>query len=317
MWFVLLFNLVLPASAIYSRAAQPQTDEPINEYDEVFVHVQGPLQMSMKRWQAPFVLVAEHRSGSGMVSRLLDSHPDIASFGELYQSFPHTSLAVRNGENLDITFLRLMNNPKAMGSAWIGFRLQNDQLPNVRGGIFENKLNPTFIFHFRRNVLRQIISYIAHMQQCLNASRADDTECAHPTSESGLADAQAFKPYVDPTTLVAVLDKEFAARRDLMGAARAHSKLDPRCVSHYEDWLDPQAQPAQMGNIEACLGAPQSELTVNTYVIHQNRPISEVIANYGEVKGVLQGTQYAYLLEEFASPAEVFERLKMSDTLGG
>lgn len=256
-----------------------------------------------------FAIIAPHRSGSTFLSSLLKSHPEIQVFREEFQCHPNHNDGCKNNETLEETFDRLSNKLLDANVTRIGFKLMQDQLQNVAGKVFQHiPINVTFIVHFRRNILRRIISG-AKGQNC----GADGPGCMHPVSKSIAKKLRLYKPSLDATNLISKIQSRFQQQREVMDALRNISLFNPKCISHYEDWLNPKTRSDQTRNIETCLGVPNFKLASEMKPIHQALPILTTISNGQEVKNTLFGTKFESMLEDAKSTTVVYENLKMYD----
>jgi len=66
-----------------------------------------------------------------------------------------------------------------------------------------------------------------------------------------------------------------------------------------------------------CLGLQATNLTTNLVGVNPSRPVLETVANPEQVRHALQGSAYAYMLEDAASPADVFGSLLETDARDG
>lgn len=267
------------------------------------------------------IQVADARSGSTMLERLLSSHPQVAVWSEEYNC-NLIGQACANHENLIQTHRRLSSlaGPR---TTWVGFKLMTYHFDNVPGKkltVFnpQENGNATFIFHFRRNILREIISQSSghpchppwcHAEVCICHDFAHDDTEATKLQKKNL-------PTLPTDTLVQRIAQKIESQRQLMVAMNNYPGFNRKCISHYEDWINPAVRVAQSNAIiTECLGLQASNLTTGLVAVNKDRPVLETVSNPEQVKHALQGTPYAYMLEDTASRSDAFESLLETDVL--
>jgi len=161
------------------------------------------------------------------------------------------------------------------------------------------ELDIPFIFLWRRNVLRRLVSYDANRLDKLSRR---DGHLAHPTSAGEAAAQRSIKPRLNASGLAALIGKEVAARRAAEGAfERACGDRARGRVYAYEDLVDAAPGSAKawarvFGHLEvppASVAAPGANYTI----IRGARPVLETVSNPQEVEAALRGTEFEWMLD--------------------
>ena len=164
-----------------------------------------------------------------------------------------------------------------------------------------------YIFLWRRNVLRRLISYDANR---LDMKRRSGHH-AHPTSETEANQQRSIKPHLNASGISHYIGLEITARQK---AEKAFSKYcgaeDARSrIHYYEDLVDgaPQASAEWALVLKQLRTSPISATSAaNFTIIRGKRPPLESVANPDEVRQALANSRHAWMLEE----KDMFDRLK-------
>jgi LPS sulfotransferase NodH len=245
-----------------------------------------------------FVIVSTARTGSTLLTGLLNSHSQALAFGELFRSPDAIGWDVapfinRQGAHLlaryradpvgfldQRVFKRWPRNYAAVGFKLFYFHTKIPPGSIVWDYLTDNR--EICILHLkRRNLLAQYYSLqLAHKMDVWSMTRPASTVPA-PLSLMPDACARHF---------ASVRDQE----RECDGTLSGH----PLKVLYYEDLS--AAQESEVRAIERFLGLKQETLMART-VRQRTAPLSEVIANYEELKQTFVGTKWA---EFFRGPAD-------------
>merc|ERR1712187_646253 len=192
-----------------------------------------------------FVIVSEQRSGSDLLVSLLDSHPNIRCYSEWFKG--------RNSLTLKQAFREMQSDLASSGARdvqWLGFKLMLSQLDSVKGVLGDS--NVVVLFHWRRNVLRQMISNSAnHLDKVLAPAGQHQS---HPrTVEEAAVIAKKTMPYIPSEHLDSEISDHFQQRCRIMQTVR---ELGVRTcpVSHMEDLAAMSHRRKATWLIESCLG---------------------------------------------------------------
>merc|ERR1712048_470815 len=202
-----------------------------------------------------------------------------------------------------------MANNGARDVQWLGFKLMLSQLDSIKVGLGDS--NVVVLFHWRRNVLRQIISNSAnHLDKVLAPAGQHES---HPTTaEEAAVIANKTMPYIPSENLDSEISDHFQQRCRIMQMVR---ELGVRTcpVSHMEDWAATNHRRKATWLIESCLGVKSRSLTAPQKPIHYGTPVLETVKNPTEVEHALQDSTFEYMLEQYSSEEEVYHNLRLSD----
>merc|ERR1712224_31064 len=155
--------------------------------------------------------------------------------------------------------------------------------------------------HWRRNVLRRLIS--------LEANKHEST--AHAKSEEDAKRLADFKPTLDTAQLSKRLKKDFEERKHIAEKLKASGV--PMCPdSHFEAWVAPEHEPEAAKALFTCLQVDSYDTVSKLHSIHSHRSLFSTVANPADVREALLDTEYAYLMEGGATEV-TYEQLKKSD----
>ena len=216
------------------------------------------------------VLVLESFSLHRFVVQKLNSHPQIRSGGEPFQG---DQKSFGSFELLRDEMSRTFSNECAKhGATLSGFKWMTNQGHEVAPAKMNAWFNATgtrVIYLWRRNILREFVS-----KQLLKQE-----EIAHPHSEEQIT---LTKVTLKSKNLVRDLENILEMRR----VTAAYYPLIPSVTVYYEDVID-TAEPynATWSTILAFLGVPVRSLrTVQTVVVHANRPTLALVENLEDVR---------------------------------
>jgi len=248
----------------------------------------------------PFVLLSKQRSGSTWLMELLDSHPRIDVYAELFNASGYGRPRV--GRNRDILYWNsyVALHPargrmerlrryfqyldeevfrKRPGKQAVGFKLMYNQAASELGALAYLCVRNVPVIHLiRRNYLDAILSEEAALVRGV----------AH--AETG-AEVDDLRIELDTLTLQTRLEQresEIQQTSDFLAAENV-----PCREVHYEDLL---AGPSALEPIQGFLGVGErEELTSNLTKLN---PTShrQLIRNYDAVQEALTGTRFAGLL---------------------
>jgi len=207
-----------------------------------------------------FIMISQARSGTTWLKNLLDSHPNVFCAGELFIN--------DDGLTLEEAYRQLEEKAKDKQIMTVGFKLHAWQIKHIHGPV--DLSGTKILFYWRRNVVRQYISALAHEHshqfQALSPEEADNL--SH------------YKPFIDIEKMVRTIDDTLTERCEVMRQlAGAHS-----CPTlHYEDLLG-KSFDKEVAKVEACLGTPHASLSSNNIAIHVSRPLLSTVENPAEVQ---------------------------------
>lgn len=247
-----------------------------------------------------FIVFTSPRSGSSWLLDLLDSHPQIAAYAELF--LPGDRTAPNYGSR-DVQRFETKLAPGRPSGGWrlvprrlaylrrlfavrpgvgaIGFKLMYEHPPAHPGVLPYLAVRRTRVVHLvRTNSLDQVVSWETATARGLFRVHAGE-------------DVPPVRVRLDAATLATRLEKMAQA------TARARRTLDryrlPALELTYEQLLhDPKATAdlvAQFLGIKADMWQPAS-----TLIPMNTAPRQDVIDNLGEVESALAGTQFSWML---------------------
>jgi LPS sulfotransferase NodH len=237
-----------------------------------------------------FVVVGIARTGSTLLTGLLNAHSQVLAFGELFRS-PDTigwDIAPFSGHQGPRLLSRYRTDPigfldRHVFRRWprsyaaVGFKLF---YYHARGGpqsvLWDHlsRRRDILVLHLkRRNILAQYYSL----------------QLAHKTENWSIARAAGGAPA--PMQLeVEACRRHFAWVRGLERECDALFANHPVREIHYEDLI--AAQDSETEAIEGFLGVNRERLAART-ARQRMEPLSKVIANYDELKEAFAGTEWA------------------------
>jgi LPS sulfotransferase NodH len=248
----------------------------------------------------PFVLLSKQRSGSTWLMDLLDSHPQVRVYAELFHASGYGRPRV--GRNRDVLYwksytalhpartrmekLRLyfqyldseVFRPRP-GNAAVGFKLMYNQAATELGLLAYLCVRGVSVVHLiRRNHLDAILSEETSLLRGV----------AHAESGARLDELQIE---LDPLTLLKRLEQR---ESEIQSASRfLVAEQIPHHEVHYEDLVD---DPEALEPIQNFLEVPESESLTSGLTKLNPTSHRRLISNYDEVREVLTGTRFADLL---------------------
>lgn len=219
-----------------------------------------------------FVILAQGRTGSTLLTSLLDSHPQIRCNDELLQR-PR------------IAPLRYIDQiSRTAAQPWHGFHLKSEQLKWRQGdlpvGPFIDELEARgskIIYLWRENVL----------EQCVSMFFAVASGAWH--HRNGNQKKRISELEIDPEELRALMKqrvKTLEVDREVLSGREY-------CELNYErDLRTEDAREAALARVQEFLGVEYHPL-VSELRKSVNRPVHELIRNYAELAETFEGTPYA------------------------
>lgn len=225
----------------------------------------------------PFVIVADHRTGSTLLATSLDAAPELRCLGELFheQDLHDNQLSGldRHRANAAAIVERAFS-PEEGGVRAAGFRALISHPPPSRpawanlwqclarvGGL-------RVIYLQRRDRLAQYASLLV----------AEETGVFHPSPEQP-APAERPRVQVDPARFVRWLAETDAQRAACERALRHR----PALFLSYEELADAWRQ--SVTAVQRFLGVPRRELPQRKHKL-ETRPLSEVVVNYDQARAL-------------------------------
>ena len=164
------------------------------------------------------------------------------------------------------------------------------------------RLEVSFLFMWRRNVLRRIISNFANQRDTDHPALG--AHQAHPTNNIQVIALRAYKPRLDASKLVRMIESE---RKMQHSIEIAFAQLAPNCdgaartaTFYYEDLLDAnENSSAAWETVMQILRIPPGpKITRHKthQVIHGDLPVLQTVANPGDVARALNATPHAWML---------------------
>lgn len=248
----------------------------------------------------PFVLLSKQRSGSTWVMDLLDSHPQIRGYDELFHAggFGHP----RVGRNRDIVCWRTYSAIHRPRNRWAMLRLYFEYLD---AEVFcAHPGETTTGFKLMYNQASTELGVVAYLQvhrvpvvhlirgNYLDAILSEETSAARGVFhvEAG-AKLSALQIDLDPCTLVDRLDEREAAVR---GAAEFLRRAGmPYHEVLYEDLL---ADPRALKPVLAFLGVREDVPLKSGLSKINPTDHRQLLRNYDEIKATLAGSRFADML---------------------
>jgi LPS sulfotransferase NodH len=252
---------------------------------------------------ARFILLTAPRSGSAWLVDLLNSHPEVTTYGELFQ--PEADELPAYGSRDVPTFKTYVSSrekgkspktkagllrrrisyvnalySKRSDAAAVGFKLMYRQVSINPGLLPYLALRRTRIVHLiRTNVLDSVVSH--------ETARARGVFHIH----SGEPVAKV-RVQLDADNLATRLDQHE------LSIANARSTLSrlrfPQLETFYEELTGPRGD-AELARILDFLGVERGEL-VSSLVRANDAPHAELLTNYDEVRRALTGSRFEWML---------------------
>lgn len=250
-----------------------------------------------------FIILTHGRAGSTFLQQLLDSHPSIACYEEIFNVSANSpgsfySFCKRHYPKISKLFLRekiassSLNFPLAFlfkryirhvyGTAQkskVGFKLIHDQLLHYRPLISWVAENAIPIIHLqRRNYLKATLSLIIARDSGVYVSSSVSLKKSH-------------KVIVNPVRLLQGTSNLLAEKVQ----CELLTRNNPSLTIYYEDLFDKQASTVQ--RIMDFLGIEDPSFRTPDIVKTNPEKISELVENYEEVTRAFAGTPWEKYLD--------------------
>ena len=256
----------------------------------------------------PFILLATQRSGSSWVQEMLNSHPDLKVYNELFDvnaegisiweprdiEFANTYLKAHMRSRFSsrdywtIRYVRhVFRQPDVRG---VGFKYMYDQVDHSRAVLPYAAVARVRVVHLiRRNLLDVVIS-TALARATGMYHRPTDGRPSIPWAPSAAGENRIT---LDPGEVVRQLTK-LVRRRDRYRRWLTRT-FTPTCEVEYEELA---ADPSTFGRILSFLSLPAHdwrELRSGLEKV-RSKPQSAVVENFDELRGRLTGTAFESFL---------------------
>jgi LPS sulfotransferase NodH len=253
----------------------------------------------------PFILLATQRTGSSWVQEMLNSHPDLKVYSELFLA---GALGMPLWQPNDIEFAESFVDARAHPSGliarryWgvrylrrlfdqdgcraVGFKYMYDQVRHSPEVLAYAALSRVPVVHLiRSNLLDTVISSKRALATGLYHAPTD----GRPPIPWLASDQTDVKIRLDPNEVVGEL-KRLTRERQLVRAWLRLTRT-PTSEVQYEALV---ADPSRFGSILSFLGVPSGDVPLLGSALKKLRtePRSEVVANFSEVESTLAGTPF-------------------------
>lgn len=230
-----------------------------------------------------FVILGQSRSGSTLVVRLLDAHPDVVCEGEIFNAdwgyYPRPLLAI--GRRLPEPFLwnrRIRSRAEAYGAKVLVYHVE-------KAPVFFARLHQRgwkMIAVTRRDVLRAALSF--------GIGRA--TASWHRRTDDPIPDCHVS---VEPELIIEQLSRR-QRWKDLEQEVLA--RVPHHALEYERDLADVGTRTEAMRGVLDYLGLSQLELTTDLSPT-DHRPLSDVVTNLDEILDRVAASPWAKVLERF------------------
>lgn len=216
----------------------------------------------------PFLLLSMARSGTQMLSGLLNQHPDVITHGEVLNPFTDID---------DATISHLLwRRPEHAPMGAVGATLMPDHLTH----------RPFTLY----NLLRTPNIHVIVLERANQLERLrSQTQAEYVHRWDVLAPSDDLPAVeLDPDATLTALQQASLWHRHLAGIPNHMMWL------YYEDLI---SNPARiMGAAWSFLGVPAHPVTVTTWR-QEHRPLVDTITNYDDLAKTLAGTRYEWMLD--------------------
>ncbi|KAK8513861.1 hypothetical protein V6N13_005049 [Hibiscus sabdariffa] len=235
-----------------------------------------------------FVIMSMQRSGSGWFETLLNSHMNVSSNGEIMGPSDRR----RNASSILETLDRVYNldwftsASKNECSAAVGFKwMLNQGVMKYHEDVVDyfKKNGVSTIFLFRKNALRRLVSLLANAYD-KEAKPLNGTHKSHVHLPAEAEILAKYKPTINTTRLIPdlkLVERQTARAIEYFNTTR-------HMVLYYEDLVKNRTK---LREVQDFLRLPYRELRSGQVKIHMS-PLSEQVANWGDVLKVLKDTSY-------------------------
>lgn len=227
-----------------------------------------------------FVVFGQSRSGSTLLTDLLNSHPRVRCDPEIYHD--------------PVLFPRLFRRAceRRAGAPVYGFKMHVHQLAyklrvqDEAGFVRDlHEAGYRFLFLRRANSLRQVLSD----QRRRAGGRTHYREGERPERRALRVDVAEVMAHLE------LRERFWRRAEELLAPYPYHTVLYER------DLADGRRHQATMDAVFGFLGLEPVPVTTQMVRIH-TRPIAELVENYEELRAAVSATPYAAMLEEPAVP---------------
>ncbi len=256
----------------------------------------------------PFILLATQRSGSSWVQEMLNSHPDLKVYNELFQvdaegisiweprdiEFANTYLKTHmrvpwlSRDYWTIRYVRhVFRQPDVRG---VGFKYMYDQVRHSRAVLPYAAVARVPVVHLIRKNLLDVVISSALAKATGFYHRPTDGRPPIPWAPAAPAEDRIT---LDPADVLRQLT-ELARRRDRYRRWLSLT-LTPTCETEYEELT---ADPSAFGRILAFLGIPADDWSKLTSGLKKvrSKPQSSVVENFEELQARLTGSGFESFL---------------------
>lgn len=293
----------VPLSTVYKKQNDKPLSTLISNYDEVAATLlqsdyasfldeeQSFLGSLPDRRCEKFVILFTGRSGSGLLCDLLDSHPDIKCYTELFMS-PLLPAQVDEWslDQIENYFADRDDNPaKFLSSVWqrnagksiVGFKLKKDQHPDAETLLLKDRTVTKVVLR-RKNFLRQYVSYLIGRQ-----TKQYVLHTGHSKRSAKVRfDPTEFTKYCEEN------DRYFSSVVDtLERTGQEFIEL------YYEDFENASDRQDALTPLMNALGVTSSASLKTSFIKQNPEPLDQIVENYDEVYDALKDSDYAPFLE--------------------
>jgi hypothetical protein len=255
-----------------------------------------------------FVLVATQRSGTGFLRSLLNTHPQIHLYPELFldqdYAYPvyfyhfwlqkiradeaNITLAARNHithEYLDTIYA------SKQGKAAVGIDVKYNQFEIVYGlaqTLLEKRISVVHLV--RQNILKTLLSSRLNGMQKELGRKSHDTKLPPPVQVVLKPDVHLFAEFQQRQAQIQFYRALFSERLPYLEVTYEGLVGNSNAGIAHGDTID---------RVLDFLGVTKGDIELHTQLKKTNpRSLRDLIANYEEVAEVLRKTQWKYLLDE-------------------
>jgi LPS sulfotransferase NodH len=224
-----------------------------------------------------FVIITRSRTGSNLLVSLLNSHPNVVAYGEMFnrlhglspQNIWSSVFTHLPQKTQQVGFKIFYYHPLDSTNKWVWERIYNDPSLRIIHLIRENML--------RTHVSRQIASLTMEWK---NHSKKTQNTSARKTI------------YLDPNECINVFEKTQMWAKQCRDSLTNHRTFE---LSYQE--LTGREQKSQLRTVQRFLGI--EPISLGSPLKKQNdADLKELISNYSEVKSALMGTQWEHFLDD-------------------
>ena len=248
-----------------------------------------------------FVVLSTQRSGSTFLGTCLGSHPDIQSYGEIFQYFrverpddlnPPIRYQVSYQKYIEESFLRKLADrfwqkglihryldqtySKFEDKEAVGFKLMYSQAAKRPDIVDWLKKNNVKVVHLiRKNHLKTVVSLELAKKRGIYASTQP---------------LETTKIFLDPDSLQAQLNN----RKELIEAHRSLFKENPYLEIEYEAFV--KSRQMETSRLLAFLEVKESQKLTSELAKSNSNSLRDLIENYEEVAHQLRGSRFESFL---------------------